>query len=117
MNDDHRKIVISRIIDYKQAGIPPNESIPPSPFQRWLFYLLLIPVAILMLVLGAFFFSIFLALFVIAAIGVGIRLWWLRRKLQKAAAGQFQEETHPHHNVDIEDAEIIETKTNKSERK
>lgn len=113
MNDDHRKIIISRIIDYKQTGIPPNEPMPGSPFQRWLFYSALIPAFIIMLVLGVFFFSIFLALFVIAAVGVGVRLWWLRRKLQKTTAAKFDEEER---SVDIEDAEIIETKTNKYDR-
>lgn len=113
MNDDHRKIIISRIIDYKQATPPPNGSGSASPFQRWLFYLALIPLLIGILVLGAFFFSIFLAVFSIAAAGIGVRLWWLRRKLKKTT--KFDEEASY---VEIEDAEIIETKTNnKAERK
>lgn len=117
MDDDHRKIIISRTIEYKQAEIPSHEPIPTSPFQRWLFYLMLIPVLIVMLVLGVFFFSIFLALFAIVAVGVVIRLWWLRRKLQKTTTSKFDEEVQPHHSVEIEDAEIIETRTNRTERK
>ncbi|SDH41444.1 PepSY domain-containing protein [Nitrosomonas sp. Nm132] len=108
MNDDHRKIIISRIIDDKQTESPQNGSAPGSPFQRWLFYLALIPIFIGILFMGMFFFSIFLALFVIVAAGIGIRFWWLRRKLQKS--GRFDGEEKY---VEIEDAEIIETKTNK----
>ncbi|MCO6429058.1 hypothetical protein [Nitrosomonas communis] len=104
MNDEHRKIIISRI--YRQTGPLPNE--PISPLQRWLFYLALIPVLIGLLILGVFFFSIFLALFVIIVAGIGIRFWWLRHKLQNSTRFDEQEKR-----VDIEDAEIIETRTNK----
>lgn len=115
MNDDHddrKKIIIGRIIEYKQMDSSQNESAPLSPLKRWLLYLALIPLFIGMLALGVLFFSIFFALFAIVAVGIGIRLWWLRRKLKKA--GKFAEEAQ---SVEIEDAEIIETRTNKSERK
>lgn len=110
MNDNHRKIIISRI--YRETDSSRNEYVPPSPFQRWLFYLTLIPIFIGLLILGVFFFSIFLALFVLLAVGIGLRLWWLRRKMQKSTKLD-EEEKH----AEIEDAEIIEIKTNKSERK
>lgn len=112
MNDDHRKIIISRIIDYKQSESSQNGSTPGSPLQRWLFFLALLPLFIGAMLLGMVFFSIFFALVVMVATAIGIRFWWLRHKLQKS--GKFEEEEK---SIEIEDAEIIETKINKSERK
>ncbi len=112
MNDDHKRIIISRISEYRQTGSADNETTPVSPGSRWAVYAMLIPVVIIMAVLGAFFFAAFFALFVIAAAGLGLRLWWLRRKLHKstrAEEGQY---------VDIEDAEIVEeTETNRKKGK
>ncbi len=112
MNDNHRKIIINRIIDHKQSESSQNGSTPGSPLQRWLFFLALIPLFIGAMLLGIVFFSIFFALIVTVAAVIGIRFWWLRRKLQKS--GKFEGEEK---SIEIEDAEIIETKTNKSERK
>lgn len=112
MNDNYRKIIISRTIDYKQSESSQNGSPPGSPWQRWVFFLALLPVFIGAMLLGMMFFSIFFALVVIVAAAIGIRFWWLRRKLQKS--GKFEEEEK---SIEIEDAEIIETKTNKSEHK
>ena len=58
------------------------------------------------------FFSIFFALMLIVPSAIGVRLWWLRRKLQKS--GKFEEKEK---SIEIEDAEIIETKTKQSEHK
>ncbi|SDW05006.1 hypothetical protein [Nitrosomonas communis] len=112
MNDNHRKIFIHRIIDDKQSESSTNRSTPGSPWQRWLFFLALIPLFIGAMLLGMVFFSIFFALIVIATGAIGVRFWWLRRKLQKS--GKFEEKER---SIDIEDAEIIETKTKKSEYK
>ncbi|MDO8436771.1 MAG: hypothetical protein Q7S69_01195 [Nitrosomonadaceae bacterium] len=81
------------------------------PVRRWLLYLVLVPGIVILAALGMFFFAVFLGLFAIAAIGFWLRLWWLRRKLHQsmaAAEGEYQV---------IEDAEIIETTTDKTESK
>lgn len=82
-----------------------------APASRWKFYLILVPALIIMAVLGIFFFAVFFALFVVAAAGFGFRLWWLRRKLRKTMAAEEGE-----YRV-IENAEIMETKTDKTEGK
>ncbi|SDY02611.1 hypothetical protein [Nitrosomonas sp. Nm33] len=113
MNDNRRKIIISRTIDYKHSESSQNGSVPGgSPWQRWLFFLALLPLFIGAMLLGMVFFSIFFALIVVVAAAIGIRFWWLRRKLQKT--GKFEGEEK---SIVIEDAEIIETRTNKSEHK
>jgi len=112
MYDDFRKIIIRRIV-YREQTDPGGESLKTSPANKWLFYLTLIPAVVVVVVLGAFFFSIVLALFVAVAGVIGARLWWLRRKFRKsmsAAAGQK--------NDMIEDAEILEIRENgKSDRR
>lgn len=106
MKDDDRRIIISKVSEYRQTDSPFNQSMLGSRVNRWIAILVLIPIVIIMLALGAFFFTIFLALFAVAATVFGARLWWLRRKIRKTAQ---PEETD---SVIIEDAEIIEeTKT------
>jgi hypothetical protein len=62
-------------------------------------------------VLGIFFFTAFLALFAVAAIGFGFRLWWLRRKLRES----MQTSEAEYHVV--EDAEIVEETKSKPNNK
>ena len=62
-----------------------------------------------MAVLGIFFFTAFLALFVVAAAALGFRLWWLRRKMRQSAEASEGEY------LVIEDAEIIEERTAKAD--
>jgi Flp pilus assembly protein TadB len=102
MRDDYRKIIIRRIIHQGQAD-PADKSLNTSPANRWLFYLTLIPAVIVVVVLGAFFFSIVLALFTAVAAAVGVRLWWLRRKLRQTMTAEAERNDEI-----IEDAEIIE---------
>ncbi|MXS85783.1 hypothetical protein ABO04_07655 [Nitrosomonas sp. HPC101] len=102
MRDDYRKIIIRRVIHQGQAD-PAGEPLNTSPASRWAFYLMLIPAVIVVVVLGAFFFSIVLALFAVTAAGVGARLWWLRRKFRQSMAASAEQD-----NGMIEDAEIIE---------
>jgi hypothetical protein len=102
--DDNNKIVIKRIARDEKTGSA-EETVHvfrPSPASRWLAYLLLIPAFIIMAVLGIFFFTAFLALFVVAAAALGFRLWWLRRKMRQSAEASEGEY------LVIEDAEIIE---------
>ncbi|MEI8384405.1 MAG: hypothetical protein WCF51_00390 [Nitrosomonadaceae bacterium] len=91
-------------------GTSEERSIQVSPMNRWLLYLVLVPGIIILAVLGMFFFAVFLGLFAVAAAGFWLRLWWLRRKLEGPAAAVESE-----YQV-IEDAEIIEIKTNKTGR-
>lgn len=51
--------------------------------RSWASHLWLIPVAALVIVLASFLFVVVLVLFCAVAIGVGLRLWWLRRKLRR----------------------------------
>ena len=113
--DENDRIIIKRISRQGSTGGSEGETVHVfrvgggSPGKRWLTYLLLAPFLIIMAVLGIFFFTAFLALFAVAAIGFGIRLWWLRRKLQQSADAEEAQY------VDIEDAQIIEESTNKTD--
>ena len=109
--DDSNEIIIKRIARDEKTGSA-EETVHvfrPSPASRWLAYLLLIPAFIIMAVLGIFFFTAFLALFVVAAAALGFRLWWLRRKMRQSADAPEGEY------LVIEDAEIIEERTARAE--
>jgi hypothetical protein len=70
-----------------------------------------------MVVLGIFFFTAFLALFAVAAVGFGLRLWWLRHKLRKTMdAEETQMDVEEAEYVVIEDAEIIEESTDRANK-
>jgi hypothetical protein len=102
MNDDDRRIIITKIYEDRQTDSSFNQRMTQSPINRWLAILVLIPIIIIMAILGAFFFAAFLALFTIAAGVFGARFWWLRRKLRKTT--HMDEGDHEV----IEDAQIIE---------
>ncbi len=109
--DDNRKIIIRHISRDAETGAAEERIVRVSPVNRWLLYLVLVPGIVILAALGMFFFAIFLGLFAVAAAGFWLRLWWLRRKLHQSMPveeGEYQV---------IEDAEIIEMKTNKTERK
>ncbi len=111
MYDDFRKIIIRRIGYSGQAG-PEGEPLKTPRTNKWLFYLTLIPAVTVVVVLGAFFFSIVLALFVAVAGVIGARFWWLRRKFRKSMSAAAEQK-----NSMIEDAEILEIRENdKSDR-
>lgn len=112
--DDNSKIVIRRITrdarDEKTGSTEETIHVfRPSPASRWLIYLLMVPAFIIMAILGFFFFTAFLALFVVAAAALGFRLWWLRRKMRQSAEASEGEY------LVIEDAEIIEERTARAE--
>ncbi len=56
----------------------------PFTGRELLPFMLLIPVIFLAVVFAGFFFSVFFTLFLLAAASIGIRFWWIRRKLRKA---------------------------------
>jgi hypothetical protein len=111
--DENNRIIIRRVTRNQRTGAPEEEILfrarqGQGPGGRLLSYVLLVPVFIVMAVLGIFFFSAFLALFAVAAAGLGFRLWWLRRKLRKS-----MEEAEGEYTV-IEDAEIVGERTGKA---
>lgn len=128
--DENDRIIIKRISRQGNAGGPEDETVHifraggGSPGKRWLTYLLLAPFFIIMVVLGIFFFTAFLALFVVAAFGFGFRLWWLRRKLQKTMNAEKAQMDTENARMDakeaeyvvIEDAEIIEESTDRANK-
>lgn len=61
-----------------------------SSQRPWLTYLLLAPFVLGMAILGVMFFTAFLALFVLVSVVIGIRIWWLRRKLRRQARSSGQ---------------------------
>lgn len=56
----------------------------PAP-PRWLAMLLLVPMLVVAAVFGFFIFVVALGFVLFAAVVIGLRLWWLRRKLRTAA--------------------------------
>lgn len=114
MKDDNpRQIIISKIIEHRESSSSqPEYSSSASPVSRWLFYLALIPVTIVIFIAGFFFFSVLLALVAVAMVGIGVRIWWLRRQFDKAVANQEDVRS-----TEIEDAEIIETVIHKTNKK
>lgn len=81
MNEDW-KIIVKKASGFKEKNS--QEGMNASLItKRWMTYLVLIPILILLAILGILFFAAFLALFSIAVVGFGIRFWLLKRKLAK----------------------------------
>lgn len=120
MSDEERKIIISRVSEYRQTESGEFQRVPVSPVNRWLTYAILIPVVIIMAILGIFFFAAFLALLAVAVVVVGIRFWWLRRKYENTMqqSGETNRQSGEDQTVIIEDAQIIEeTDVHRTEQK
>jgi hypothetical protein len=120
MNDEEKKIIISRISEYRQNESGEYERVPVSPVNRWITYAILIPVVAAMALIGVFFFAAFLALLAVAVVVIGIRFWWLRRKFQNAMeqTDDLNRQTEADQTIIIEDAQIIEeTETHRTEQK
>tara|TARA_Y100001936_G_C16091751_1_gene686907 strand:+ start:6149 stop:6514 length:366 start_codon:yes stop_codon:yes gene_type:complete len=77
------KIIVKKVSGFQEKH---QRGLAESPLitKRWVTYLVLIPILILLSIFGVFFFAAFLALFAIAAAGFGIRFWWLKRHLNKS---------------------------------
>jgi len=122
MNDEERKIIISKVSEYRQneSGEYQHQRVPVSPVNRWITIAILIPVIALMAVLGVFFFAAFLALLAVAVVVVGIRFWWLRRKFENAMQqpDDINRREEADQTIIIEDAQIIEeTEVHRTEQK
>ncbi|MBL0009855.1 MAG: hypothetical protein IPP22_00215 [Nitrosomonas sp.] len=120
MNDEERKIIISKVSEYRQNESGEYQRVPVSPVNRWITIAILIPVIALMAVLGVFFFAAFLALLAVAVVVVGIRFWWLRRKFENAMQqpDDINRREEADQTIIIEDAQIIEeTEVHRTEQK
>ncbi|MHB8347539.1 MAG: hypothetical protein ACYDHM_10225 [Acidiferrobacterales bacterium] len=65
------------------------------PRQPWLRYLALTPFAAGAVLLSVFFFTAVVALFLVATLGFGVRIWWLRRKMRSAAVATSRRPDQP----------------------
>ncbi len=110
MNDEQRKIIISKASEYRQNGSEEYQQVPISPVSRWITYALLIPIVVVLILIGIFFFAAFLALLAVAVAVVGIRFWWLHRKYAHATQQRddLERQTDNGQTITIEDAQIIE---------
>lgn len=59
--------------------------------RGWLTWLILIPAVLATLTLGVLFFALFLALLAVAALVIGLRLWWLRRRPHRPSSSEIIE--------------------------
>lgn len=105
-------IIIRRPSKHGDTTDLKEESVHVVPVSRWISYLILIPASIAAVFLTAFFFSAFIALFLIAGIVLGLWIWWLRRKLRKSSRSEVLEGEY----VVIKETHIVETKTDTSEQ-
>ena len=120
MNDEEKKIIISRVSEYRQNESGEYERVPVSPVNRWITFAILIPVVAFMALIGVFFFAAFLALLAVAVVVIGIRFWWLRRKFENATQqpDDLNREAEADQTIIIEDAQIIEeTEIHRTEQK
>jgi hypothetical protein len=62
-----------------------------NPKHGWLVWLLLLPTFLVAAVFGFFVLLAILGAVLIGALVFGLRLWWLRRKLARAAHSQVLE--------------------------
>ena len=109
MNDEERRIIISKMSGYRQNESGEYERVPVSPVNRWITYAILITVVAALAMIGVFFFAV-----------IGIRFWWLRRNFQNTM--QSHDNANRHSETDrtiiIEDAQIIEeTETHRDPHK
>lgn len=118
-DDENKRIIITKMYGYNQTDAEGNPSGPQiKPINKWVLYLTIIPIAIVMITLGAFFFAAFLAIFAIAAVVIGARIWWLRRKYQRQAQSTTQQSTTEEGEYTIiDDAEFVDTEKDSSSKR
>jgi membrane protein implicated in regulation of membrane protease activity len=79
--------------------------------NRWLTYLIGIPLIVAITLLAIFFFAAFLGLFVAALAIAALRVWWLYRRLRPSTSSETFEDQHRV----IKKARIIENEADKAE--
>ncbi len=77
-----------------------------APAHRWTSYFLVVPAFAAVALLAALFFAAFLALFAVAAVGLGLWFWWARWRIRKVAGAKTLDGEY----VVIEETELIEKK-------
>ncbi len=120
MNDDERKVIIYKVSEYRQAGSDESQRTPLSPVNRWLSYAIMIPVVVVLVLIGTFFFAAFFALAAVLVAVLAVRFWWLRRKIEHdmRQSADMTQKSEADQTVIIEDAQIIEeTETRETEHK
>lgn len=110
MNDEERKVIISKVSEFHHNKSGDYQQVPVSPVSRWATYAILIPVVVVLMLVGVFFFAALLALLAIAALVIGIRFWWYRKKFQDVAQQPDDpiRKAEMDQTIIIEDAQIIE---------
>jgi hypothetical protein len=120
MNDDERKVIIYKVSEYRQAGSDESQRAPLSPVNRWLSYAIMIPVVVVLVLIGTFFFAAFFALAAVLVAVLAVRFWWLRRKIEHdmRQSADMTQKSETDQSIIIEDAQIIEeTETRETEHK
>ena len=120
MNDEERKIIIDRVSEFHRNKSNEYERVPVSSISRWIIYAILIPVVVVLMLIGVFFFAAFLALLAVAVMVIGIRFWWFNRKFQNVTQqpDDLSRQTDADQTIIIEDAQIIEeTETHRGKQK
>jgi membrane protein implicated in regulation of membrane protease activity len=79
--------------------------------NRWLTYLIVVPLIIAATLLAIFFFAAFLGLFAAVLAIAALRVWWLRRKLRHSRSSETFEDRH----LVIKQARIVEKEGDKAE--
>lgn len=110
MNDDERKVIIYKVSEYRQAGSDESQRAPLSPVNRWLSYAIMIPVVVVLVLIGTFFFAAFFALAAVLVAVLAVRFWWLRRKIEHdmRQSADMTQKSETDQSIIIEDAQIIE---------
>ncbi len=120
MNDDERKVIIYKVSEYRQAGSDESQRTPLPPVNRWLSYAIMIPVVVVLVLIGTFFFAAFFALAAVLVAVLAVRFWWLRRKIEHdmRQSADMTQKSETDQSIIIEDAQIIEeTETRETEHK
>jgi hypothetical protein len=78
--------------------------------NRWLVYLVLVPVIAAVTLLAIFFFAAFLGLFAAVLAVAALCVWWLRCKLRDSRSSERFKDRH----VVIKEARIVAKKSNKA---